>query len=199
VRDSVEAVPPNPKAELEALGIKSLVAMLMTYDAGNEARDIRISQRDSEAQEAQAELEARTNRSGRPSDVDEYGVDIVPKRYREIYIHSKLMFVDDVYTTLGSANLNSRSMVSDSEFNICTADYEFTQEARRRVWGNLAGWDLDGGDGGLEAVADTHDKWVKRMDSNNVNRRSSKPKAPVEGSFLHPFEDPRGVPFLRFI
>jgi phosphatidylserine/phosphatidylglycerophosphate/cardiolipin synthase-like enzyme len=197
VRDSVKAVPANPKAELEALGIKPLVAMLMTYDAGNEAKDIRISQRDSEAQEAQAEQEAnaKDNKSHKASDVDDYGVDIMPKRYREIYIHSKLMFVDDVYTTLGSANFNARSMVSDSEFNICTADYDFTQGARRRVWENIAGSDLDGGDGGLKAIADAHYKWSQRMKGNKAARQLG--KAPENGSFIHPFEDPRGEPLVR--
>jgi phosphatidylserine/phosphatidylglycerophosphate/cardiolipin synthase-like enzyme len=194
-RDSAKAVPPNPKAELEALGIKSVVAMLMTYDAGNEARNIRINKRDSEAQDAQAEQEARTSKSGKASDVDDYGVDITPKRYREIYIHSKLMFVDDVYTTLGSANLNARSMVSDSEFNICTADYDFTQAARREVWGDIAGKDLDGGDGSPEVTAKTHKAWVDRMEKNKDNRKPGNP--PENGSFIHPFEDPRGEPLVR--
>jgi phosphatidylserine/phosphatidylglycerophosphate/cardiolipin synthase-like enzyme len=195
-RDSAQAVPVNPKGELEALGIKPLVAMLMTFDTGNEAKDIRISSRDNEAQEAQAEEEAKTSKSGRASDIDSYGVEIMPKRYREIYIHSKLMFVDDVYTTLGSANLNARSMVSDSEFNICTADYDFTRGARCEVWGNIAGQDLDGGDGSQQVTAKTHKAWIERMERNKDGRKPGKP--PQNGSFIHPFEDPRGEPLVRF-
>ncbi|WP_341889365.1 phospholipase D-like domain-containing protein [Variovorax sp. YR752] len=168
----------------------------MTFDAGNEAKDIRVNSRDNNAQEAQAEEEAKNSKSGRASDVDSYGVEIVPRRYREIYIHSKLMFVDDVYTTLGSANLNARSMVSDSEFNICAADYDFTRAARREVWGNIAGKDLDGGDGGLEAVADVHDKWGRRMKRNKAGRQPG--RGPENGSFIYPFEDPRGKPLVRF-
>ena len=197
VRDSVEAVPANPKSELEALGIKPLVAMLMTFDADSEAKNIRINSRDSEGQEAQAGQEAKTNKSGKASDVDDYGVDIIPKAYREIYIHSKLMFVDDVYTTLGSANLNARSMVSDSEFNICAADHDFVQAARRKVWENIAGNDLDGGDGSPQTTIKTHKGWIDRMDANKTNRKGSIPKAPVAGSFIHPFEDPRGEPLVR--
>ena len=195
-RDSVKAVPPNPRGELEALGIKPLVAMLMAFDADNEAKDIRIKSRDSKAQEAQAKEEAKANKSGRASDVDSYGVDITPKRYRKIYIHSKLMFVDDVYTTLGSANLNARSMVSDSELNICTADYDFTRAARREVWGNIAGKDLDGGDGSPKITAKTHGTWTDRMDRNTKGRTES--LAPEEGSFIYRFEDPRGEPLVRF-
>jgi phosphatidylserine/phosphatidylglycerophosphate/cardiolipin synthase-like enzyme len=36
-------------------------------------------------------------------------------RYREIYIHSKLMLISDSFFTLGSANMNQRSMAVDSE------------------------------------------------------------------------------------
>ena len=189
-------MPANPKSELEALGVKPLVAMLMTFDADGEAKDIRINRRDSEAQEAQAEQEAKTSKSGKASDVDDYGVDIVPKPYREIYIHSKLMLVDDTYITLGSANLNARSMVSDSEFNICAADHDFVQAARRSVWGNLAGNDLNGGDGSLESVAQTHKDWQQRMEKNKDRRKPGRP--PERGSFIHPFEDPRGEPLVRF-
>jgi phosphatidylserine/phosphatidylglycerophosphate/cardiolipin synthase-like enzyme len=195
VRDSVRAVPANPASELETLGIKPLVAMLMSFDKNREAKNIRLKSRDSEGQQAQAEEEAKASKSGRPDDVDDYGVDIIPKAYREIYIHSKLMFVDDVYTTLGSANLNPRSMVSDSELNICVADYDFVQGARREVWGNIAGEDLNGGDGSPQKTVKTHKAWIDRMDANKINR--IKVRFPEEGSFIHPFEDPRGDPLVR--
>jgi phosphatidylserine/phosphatidylglycerophosphate/cardiolipin synthase-like enzyme len=126
---------------------------------------------------------------------DEYTIQ--PRRYREIYIHSKLMFVDDVYPTLGSANLNARSMVGDSEFNICTESYTFTQAARRRVWGNLAGSDLDGKSCSREETKETFEKWGKRMKDNKKNRKEGKPS--VNDSFIHPFEDPRGAPIVRLV
>lgn len=43
-------------------------------------------------------------------------------RYREIYIHSKLLLVDDGFFTLGSANLNQRSMAVDSEIRPAPRD-----------------------------------------------------------------------------
>lgn len=203
VKDSLKTAPANPQAELEALGIKTVVAMLMTYDAGNEAKDILIKKRDNKAQQAQADLEVKKNtdakvHKGKADDVDvdnfsEYN--IVPRRYREIYIHSKLMFVDDVYTTLGSANLNARSMAGDSELNICTEEWAFTKAARRRVWGNLAGEDLNGGEGMRKDIEKTRNSWVDLMDQNKKNKLVRLP--PLNNSFIHPFEDPRGEPLVR--
>lgn len=196
--ESTKEVPHDVKDQLDALGIKPLVAMLMTYDARKEAKDIRIRSRDNAAQEAQARQEAQDGADGRASDVEagNYAdANIVPRPYREIYIHSKLMLVDDVYTTLGSANLNARSMVVDSEFNICTDEHDFTQNVRRQVWGNLAGEDLNGGDGSRKTIATAHGKWRKRIENNRDGRKPSHP--PENGSFIHPFEDPRSAPGFR--
>ncbi|WP_257111183.1 phospholipase D-like domain-containing protein [Pseudomonas ficuserectae] len=52
-----------------------------------------------------------------------------------VYIHSKLMIVDDVFTTHGSANLNTRSMMVDSELNICHEHPAFSRPLRQRLWG----------------------------------------------------------------
>lgn len=51
-----------------------------------------------------------------------------------VYIHSKLMIVDDVFTTHGSANINTRSMMVDSELNIAHEWAEVTEALRRRLW-----------------------------------------------------------------
>lgn len=44
-----------------------------------------------------------------------------------IYIHSKLLIVDDMYTIIGSANINDRSQTGnrDSEVCILITDKEF--------------------------------------------------------------------------
>jgi len=51
-----------------------------------------------------------------------------------VYIHSKLMIVNDVFTTHGSANINTRSMQVDSELNIAHEWASETQKLRRRLW-----------------------------------------------------------------
>ncbi|CAI5718278.1 unnamed protein product [Peronospora destructor] len=47
-----------------------------------------------------------------------------PKTKLDIYVHTKLVIVDDVYISLGSANWNRRSMTSDSELNTNVVDDE---------------------------------------------------------------------------
>lgn len=57
------------------------------------------------------------------------GKDWVP-----VYIHSKLMIINDVYTTHGSANINTRSMRVDSELNIAHEWHSVTKKMRRDLW-----------------------------------------------------------------
>lgn len=56
------------------------------------------------------------------------------KPWMPVYIHSKLMIVDDVFTTHGSANINTRSMQGDSEMNIAHEWASVTEALRRRLW-----------------------------------------------------------------
>jgi phosphatidylserine/phosphatidylglycerophosphate/cardiolipin synthase-like enzyme len=51
-----------------------------------------------------------------------------------VYIHSKIMIIDDVFLTHGSANINTRSMEVDSELNICHERMDVTQLLRRKLW-----------------------------------------------------------------
>jgi phosphatidylserine/phosphatidylglycerophosphate/cardiolipin synthase-like enzyme len=203
LKDTLAATPSTSAvaAELDKLGIYTLSAMLMTYDYENQARKIRINKRDNRAQTWQAEQEARTSPTQRPADTvpgDHSSHNIQPPPYREIYIHSKLMLVDDCYLTLGSANLNKRSMVGDSELNISVAERLFTQGIRQKVWGNIAGTDLDGGDGSRTQTKEAFDKWIKRMANNTSDRKKSMSRiGPENDSFIHTFDDPRGAPMVR--
>ncbi|MEB0207265.1 phospholipase D-like domain-containing protein [Pseudomonas sp. CCC3.1] len=60
-------------------------------------------------------------------------------RYKHIYVHSKLLLVDDVYTLLSSANINIRSMHSDSELGIAQPNPELAKSLREKLWGMHAG------------------------------------------------------------
>ncbi len=53
----------------------------------------------------------------------------------QIYVHSKLLIVDDVYCSIGSANANARSFEVDTEMNIGFYDPELVRTFRRALWG----------------------------------------------------------------
>jgi phosphatidylserine/phosphatidylglycerophosphate/cardiolipin synthase-like enzyme len=54
--------------------------------------------------------------------------------YRPIYVHAKVTIVDDLWSTLGSANLNNRGMRDDTELNVATLDGELARGLRMVLW-----------------------------------------------------------------
>jgi phosphatidylserine/phosphatidylglycerophosphate/cardiolipin synthase-like enzyme len=88
-------------------------------------------------------------------------------RYREIYIHSKLMIIDDSMFTLGSANLNTRSFATDSELNIATNEPKLSKGLRKKVWAQHTKT-LDGGEGGYKEIVKTFELW-QFMAQQNLN------------------------------
>jgi phosphatidylserine/phosphatidylglycerophosphate/cardiolipin synthase-like enzyme len=74
--------------------------------------------------------------------------DSPPKKWVDVYIHSKLMIIDDVFTTLGSTNINTRSMEVDSELNICVEDPAVARPLRKQLWEIHAGKEGAGDDVG---------------------------------------------------
>ena len=69
-------------------------------------------------------------------------------RYRPIYVHAKIGVVDDRWTTVGSANLNSRGMSHDAEINLSLLDKEFARALRLTLWSEHIG-----------ALSHAHDGW----------------------------------------
>ncbi|KJZ43820.1 phospholipase D-like domain-containing protein, partial [Pseudomonas fluorescens] len=92
-----------------------------------------------------------------------------------VYVHSKLMIVDDVFTTHGSANINTRSMQVDSELNIAHEWMSVTQAIRRRLW------DLHtDGKGVQEDVGDAFKAWQKIIETNKKRQEDkTTPDAPL--------------------
>jgi phosphatidylserine/phosphatidylglycerophosphate/cardiolipin synthase-like enzyme len=108
-------------------------------------------------------------------------------RYREIYIHSKLLLVDDGFFSLGSANLNQRSMAVDSEINLATNDAEKATELRKRIWKQLLG-DSTGTNTDLAVdVTKAFGEWVERMKDNLDQKKRSQAMT----GFLLPLGDNR--------
>ncbi len=61
------------------------------------------------------------------------------EHYRPIYVHAKVAIVDDLWTTVGSANLNNRGMRDDAEMNVTTLDAELAQGLRLMLWAEHLG------------------------------------------------------------
>jgi phosphatidylserine/phosphatidylglycerophosphate/cardiolipin synthase-like enzyme len=100
--------------------------------------------------------------------------DSPPDKWDYVYVHAKLMIVDDVFMTLGSANINLRSMAVDSELNICHENMAVTQPLRRRLWAlHSKGFK----DGASDRPADAFDAWSKVVSRNAANQ--TKKQAPI--------------------
>lgn len=58
-----------------------------------------------------------------------------------VYVHAKVCVVDDVWTVIGSDNLNRRSWTHDSELScaVVDADGTFARDTRLRLWGEHTG------------------------------------------------------------
>jgi len=90
--------------------------------------------------------------------------DSPPDNWMPVYIHSKLMIVNDVFTTHGSANINTRSMQVDSEMNIAHEWASVTRDLRRRLW-NLHTNNQGGQDNPVDAFKAWEDLIKKNQDS----------------------------------
>lgn len=85
------------------------------------------------------------------------------KPWMPVYIHSKLMIVNDVLTTHGSANINTRSMQVDSELNIAHEWMSVTRGLRRRLWGLHTG-----GKGAQDDAGEAFKAWQKIINRNKT-------------------------------
>lgn len=105
------------------------------------------------------------------------------KPWMPVYIHSKLMIINDVFTTLGSANINTRSMQVDSELNIAHEWMSVTQALRRRLW------DLHTGEKGSQDDAEEAFKAWQEIINKNKDRQADKENGVPEASLVEFYYD----------
>ena len=56
------------------------------------------------------------------------------EEYRPVYVHAKVAIVDDLWSTIGSANLNNRGMRDDAEINVAVLNANFAHDLRVLLW-----------------------------------------------------------------
>jgi phosphatidylserine/phosphatidylglycerophosphate/cardiolipin synthase-like enzyme len=103
-----------------------------------------------------------------------------PKRdeYEEIYIHAKVAIVDDAAFTIGSANLNMRSMAIDGELNILSQAKDVAYNLRCELFTQCFG------EPGPEQFGDmeqTFKDWQTRM---KKNARAIQNNDPLKGHIV---------------
>jgi phosphatidylserine/phosphatidylglycerophosphate/cardiolipin synthase-like enzyme len=98
----------------------------------------------------------------------------------EVYIHAKLMMIDDTFMTAGSANINTRSMQTDSEMNIAHHRPEITAPLRSRQWDLYTGGQVPCGTPLDQAFA----RWGKIMEMNGKAKRRQQPPVAQLCEFL---------------
>jgi len=95
--------------------------------------------------------------------------------YRPIYVHAKVAIIDDEWLTVGSANLNNRGMVTDSELNLVVRDPQVARALRIDLWSEHLGIPRDEvEEAGSVALIDS--VWKEKAASNaRVSRKGERP------------------------
>jgi phosphatidylserine/phosphatidylglycerophosphate/cardiolipin synthase-like enzyme len=73
----------------------------------------------------------RRGHNNTPADAHADRTRVAQVTYRDIFVHAKLWIIDDVFVSLGSANVNNRGMNHDSEANVFVVDGQTDRSGRR--------------------------------------------------------------------
>ncbi|WP_188208756.1 phospholipase D-like domain-containing protein [Neisseria subflava] len=109
--------------------------------------------------------------------------------WKEVYIHSKVSIIDDVFTVISSANLNTRSMQVDTELGIFTENGAVARKLRKDLWklhtrdlhkaNNVAGkFDNVANPEGMNdpnIAKKAFEQWERIMQRNKTNIKDGKP------------------------
>ncbi len=124
--------------------------------------------------------------------------DETESRFQNIYIHSKMFVVDDVFMSVGSANKNNRGIVYEGELNLAIYDRDWVTAERRRVLSLVlppgvtpaeSAWGPTGWVAQLEAAAQANQRvwnnWEREGWDINLND-APLPQAYTPAGFLYP-------------
>jgi phosphatidylserine/phosphatidylglycerophosphate/cardiolipin synthase-like enzyme len=124
----------------------------------------------------------------RPTDYDES--EKFDKRF-QIYVHSKLMIIDDEFVSIGSANLNNRSMTTDSELTITMISSVVAKYIRKSIWSKILNVPPEQIESPLSTSgAAPNENWPNLMKQNSgiVAVHNQKVGTPEEPVYLFPLQ-----------
>ena len=113
---------------------------------------------------------------------------VADNAWQEVYVHSKVTIMDDTFTIISSANLNTRSMEKDTELGIILQTGEVARDLRKRLWSlhtkKNAAANLDGMHD-YNVAESAFDEWKDLLDANRQAKKekSSKPLYPLRQFF----------------
>ncbi|MDB5748510.1 MAG: phospholipase [Massilia sp.] len=94
------------------------------------------------------------------------------KDYEETYIHAKVAIVDDAAFTVGSANLNVRSMALDSELNLLSQAMDVAFDLRKKLFKQCTN---DEGPAQFGDMGKTFKDWLTLMGDNTKAMANRQP------------------------
>ena len=113
---------------------------------------------------------------------------VADNAWQEVYVHSKVTIMDDTFTIISSANLNTRSMEKDSELGIILQTGEVARDLRKRLWSlhtnkNAAANPDDMHD--YNVAENVFKEWGDLLNKNRAQKKkkSSKPLYPLRQFF----------------
>ncbi|MGI0019325.1 MAG: phospholipase D-like domain-containing protein [Nitrososphaera sp.] len=113
----------------------------------------------------------------------------MPTMRKQVYVHSKIMIVDDQWMTIGSANLDRNGTDDSSEFNLGITSADLAAKTRVRLWQEHTGGRVPRSS--LAGFSDGFDAWKRLARANGVRASGNKP---IIGSvYFYNFEE-EGLP-----
>lgn len=107
--------------------------------------------------------------------------------WNEVYVHSKVTIMDDVFTIISSANLNTRSMEKDTELGIVIENGQVARELRQTLWGLHTNNDVKANPPDLHDHRDAKkvfEQWRLLIKKNQEARKKGKmPEQPLRQFF----------------
>ena len=104
---------------------------------------------------------------------------VADNAWQEVYVHSKVTIMDDTFTIISSANLNTRSMEKDSELGIILQTGEVARDLRKRLWSLHTKKNAAANPDGMHdynVAKNAFDVWGKLIEGNRTEKKKKSPK-----------------------